>query len=419
MKSILKLSLVSLCASGAVYAAHANNSQSASDRDSDKQLIVTEPAGADNTVTRGDSTTQTTTTYQSSGTSYSSGGTMQGSTIYPSSGYYQVSSSGCAPGLVTGREQDAYADCILHRYQAGKGSARATDEHYWNNVSPDRLYAQYPGAGASYQNFAYTSSPGASSSSSWQSSTSWSGQQGLWYGPDGKVYNSATSMTPIQGGSFRESAGAQQSSSAQFNASGSQPSATQYGTSGAQSSTELKGSQDQSGLNQSSQGQSDLNKSSQNQSGSAASEAAGANTSTQSDQNNPSSTPSSSSSTSDQSGTQASPQSSSSSSATPSSPDQSSTSSSSSTPDQSTQNSTSSSANQGSADKVRSTLQSDSTLSPISSNVTVQDQNGKVALNGTVKSEAEKQQIVSKAEETAGSGNVIDNLQVKSDNSNP
>lgn len=71
------------------------------------------------------------------------------------------------------------------------------------------------------------------------------------------------------------------------------------------------------------------------------------------------------------------------------------------------------------SEKVRSTLKSDSTLSPISSNVTVQDQNGKVALNGTVKSEAEKQQVVSKAEELAGSGNVIDNLQVKSDNSNP
>jgi len=67
------------------------------------------------------------------------------------------------------------------------------------------------------------------------------------------------------------------------------------------------------------------------------------------------------------------------------------------------------------SEKVRTTLKSDSTLSPISSNVQVADQNGKIALTGTVKSEAEKQQIVSKAEEIAGSGNVIDNLQVKSD----
>jgi osmotically-inducible protein OsmY len=71
------------------------------------------------------------------------------------------------------------------------------------------------------------------------------------------------------------------------------------------------------------------------------------------------------------------------------------------------------------SEKVRSSFQSDSTLKPLASNVTVQDQEGKVALNGTVKSEAEKQQIVSKAEEIAGSGNVVDNLQVKSDNSNP
>jgi len=57
-------------------------------------------------------------------------------------------------------------------------------------------------------------------------------------------------------------------------------------------------------------------------------------------------------------------------------------------------------------------------LSPISGQVQVSDQNGKIALTGVVKSEAEKQQIVSKLEEMAGSGNVIDNLQVKSDSSN-
>jgi len=73
------------------------------------------------------------------------------------------------------------------------------------------------------------------------------------------------------------------------------------------------------------------------------------------------------------------------------------------------------------SERVRTTLRSDSTLSPISSQVQVSDQNGKISLTGNVKSEAEKQQIVSKAEEVAGSGNVIDNLQVKSDNnsSNP
>ncbi len=367
MKNILKLSLLSLCACGAVISttqlARANDAESASNAESDKQLVITEPAGASTSVSQ-----QTSTTYQTGGATYQSGSTMQGST-YPSGGYSQVSgAAGAAPGLVTGREQDAYANCILHQYQLGKGEARVTDEHYWDNVPSDRLYAQYPGAGGTYQNFAYTGYSSPSSSATWSSSsTSWSGQQGqqsgLWYGPDGKVYNSATSMTPMSqssSGSVSEPAGGQSSAT---QSSGAQSSATQYGTSGAQSSTESK--------------------SSQSQPGSATQEAAGAGTSTTG-----SSTDTSPSSTS-------------------TSPDQSST---------STQSS--SAAGEGMSEKVRSSLKSDTTLSPISSNVTVQDQNGKVALNGTVKSEAEKQQIVSKAEEMAGSGNVIDNLQIKSDSGN-
>src|SRR5690349_19776796 len=49
MKNILKFSLVSLCASGAVLSAQAghHDKQSASNIESDRQLVITEPAGAD------------------------------------------------------------------------------------------------------------------------------------------------------------------------------------------------------------------------------------------------------------------------------------------------------------------------------------------------------------------------------------
>jgi osmotically-inducible protein OsmY len=389
MKKILKLSLVSLCATGAVIATQAHEHESAS-ISSDKQLVVTEPAGADNSAT----------SWQSSSSAYQSG-PMQGQQIYESSG-----AAIGAPHMVTGRDQDCYADCILHKYQAGKGSARVTDEHYWNNVPADRLYAQYPASGAMYQNYAYNTSyssqqpmAGSSSSSmivSSRPSAGWSGSQGLWYAPDGRIYNSqGVLVSGGASGSANEAAGAArsgglgQSSSTQSgsyssqssatqsgslneqSSSSAQPSATQSGTSGQQSSTELKGSQSQQG--------------------SATSEAAGAQPSTSS------SAESTQPSSSNESSTQPS--------STSTSPDQSSTQSSTST----------SPSEQGMTDKVRSTLKSDQTLSPISSNVTVQDQNGKVALNGTVKSEAEKQQVVSKAEEIAGSGNVIDNLQVQSE----
>lgn len=403
MKKILKLSLVSLCATGAVVATQAHEDSSAA-ISSDKQLVVTEPAGADNS-SRADSSYTGVTGWQGTyqgGTSY--GASMQGQRIYESAG---------APiggaHMVTGREQDCYADCILKQYQAGKGAARVTDEHYWNNVSPDRMYAQYPASGSMYQNYAYSSyssqpmaSAGYSSSSttihSPRPAEGWTGSQGLWYAPDGRIYNSQGALVSGRAGAVSEPAGApsggygqssapqsgnyssSQSSSANAQSSSSaQPSATQPGTSGEQSSTELKGSETQKG--------------------SAAQEAAGAQPSTSS---------STESATQPGSSTESSTQSSPSSTST--SPDQSSA---------STQSSTSTSpSEQGMTDKVRSTLKTDTTLSPISSDVTVQDQNGKVALNGTVKSEAEKQQVVSKAEEVAGSGNVIDNLQVQSDSNN-
>lgn len=235
--------------------------------------------------------------------------------------------------------------------------------------------------------------PSASSSSSSDQSSSSSSASGLQ--SSGEVKKGAEHQTDA----IRESAGADQSSASKSadqssQSSSDQSAATQSSTSGTQSSTELK--------------------SSQSQPGSATQEAAGAATTP--------STSSSDNSSSSTSGTQPETQSSS----TSTSPDQSSTSaqssSTTSSPDQNsttTQSSSSSSTSgQGSSEKVRSTLKSDATLSPISSNVTIQDQNGKVALNGTVKSEAEKQQIVSKAEELAGSGNVIDNLQVKSDDNN-
>ncbi len=582
---------------------------------------------------------QSGTSYQSSGTTYQSGSTYQNSG-YRNGSFFEASGAATGPGLVTGRDQDCQADCILHKYQAGKGSAWATDEHYWNNVPSDRLYAQYPSGGSfnnnSYSSYSYNAPSSSSSWSSYQSqptasygssssvinesagasssmhlyrsrdligmhvrasggqdlgeirdvvldlnsgriayavlvptggqfggkylaippsafnrtggdqhvltlsmdanqlnnapsfeANNWpqpqnqtfigevynfyhvspywqSSGQGNWQNDNRRMHhhegtgsdlnnnsqgynnerssqgynnqNSSTSGT-IQGSSttdeqnlnnqssqgsiqnqgsssdqnqnlnnqnqnqnepVKEPSGAEQkgaehhdsaanlnsdqsaagaSSSASVSDSsdkssssssglqssdeqlkkgaerqtdsikepaGAEPqsSATQSGTSGAQSSTELKSSQDQQGT--------------------ATQESAGANTSSSKDQSSPSST----STSTDQSATQSGQ-----SSASPSTPDQTSTST-------STQTSTDQSSNQGLIEKVRSTLKSDSTLSPISSQVQVQDQSGKIALSGTVKSEAEKQQVVSKAEEIAGSGNVIDNLQVKSD-SNP
>jgi len=552
---------------------------------------------------------QSSQNFQSGGTTYQSGSSY--GTTYSNPGFTEAA-GGNAPGLVTGRDQDCYADCILHKYQLGKQHAAWVDEHYWNNVPADRLYTQYPGSGASYNSYAssssYSSQP--SYSSEWSSSSTSQPQSGqIWYGSGGQIYsgqqgsmisesagassgmhlyrsselvgmhiraNNGQDLGEIRdvvldlnsgrvaytvvvptGGQFggrylaipptaftrsgsdqhvlslnmstdqlrnapsfepnnwpqpqnqtfigevnnfyhvsgsgqgnwrhdehmrhhegtgsstdtyhgsqdlnndqgssnsgndqgsiqnqnqnqqnqqpvsepsgsdvkgaehqtdaiREPSGAtSDKSSDQSSASGqsssqtdqsqssssgstqsSQSSATQAGTSGGQSSTELK--------------------SSQSQPGTATSEAAGANSSTSSsDQSNPSSTSSSSSTSPDQSGTQSSSQSS----ATSTNPDQTSTSSSSTTGNQPS-TSTDQSSNQGLSERVRTTLRSDSTLSPISSQVQVSDQNGKISLTGNVKSEAEKQQIVSKAEEVAGSGNVIDNLQVKSDNnsSNP
>lgn len=415
MKKILKLSLVSLCATGAVVSAQAHHDKASASASSDQNLVVTEPAGADNSAdTSYTGVTGWQGTYQG-GTAYAA--PMQGQPIYEASG-----AAIGAPHMVTGRQQDCYADCILKQYQLGKGAARVTDEHYYNNVPADRLYAQYPASGAMYQNYAYNTSYSSQpmASSSYSSSTTihsprpaagWSGSQGLWYAPDGRVYNSqgvlvrggasgSVSEAAGAGVSAGQSSGAQSgysSQSSQSATSGSQSSATQSGSLNEQSSSSAQPSATQSGTS-GEQSSTEL-KGSQSQKGSATSEAAGAQPSTSS-----STESATQPSTSNESSTQPS--------STSTSPDQSSTQSSTGT----------SPSEQGMTDKVRSTLKTDQTLSPISSNVTVQDQNGKVALNGTVKSEAERQQVVSKAEEVAGSGNVIDNLQVQSDSnssSNP
>jgi sporulation protein YlmC with PRC-barrel domain/osmotically-inducible protein OsmY len=603
---------------------------------------------------------QSGSSFQSGGTSVQ-GGSIQSGGSFQNNGFYEASGAQLGgPRMVTGHDQDCQADCILHRYQAGKGSARATDEHYFNNVSGDRLYSQYPANGAynNYSSYSYNSQPSSSSygssyssqpssgSGSWysvspsgQSDTSLNGSssvisesagasagmhlyrssdligmhvrasngqdlgeirdvvldlnsgrigyavlvptsgqfggkylavppsaftrggndqhvlmlsmdanqlrnapsfeannwpqpqnqtfisevynfyhvtpywqssgQGNWNNdthrmhhdrnngtdtfhgsqdlnnsqgsstqgsyqgsttsgtdqgsstsgsiqgntstdqqnlnqssPQGSIQNQGTSSdqnlnnqnqnnqqpvhdpsgADVKGAEHHGSASSLDNSQGAAGASATQPSSSSdqgsssSSSSGTQSDEQLKktvehqndavkepAGADQSSATQSgtagAQSSSEL-KSSQTQQGTATQEAAGANTST-----------------SDQSGTQSGTQSS----ATSTSPDQTSTSSSSTTgtSGQSTANTSSSDqsgSNQGLSEKVRNSLRTDGNLSPISAQVQVSDQNGKVALTGNVKSESEKQQIVSKAEELAGSGNVIDNLQVKSDN---
>jgi osmotically-inducible protein OsmY len=64
--------------------------------------------------------------------------------------------------------------------------------------------------------------------------------------------------------------------------------------------------------------------------------------------------------------------------------------------------------------KIRKSLMSDKTLSSYAHNVKVIAQNGKVTLRGPVRSDDEKRIVQQKATEVAGSGNVVNEISVKS-----
>ncbi len=64
--------------------------------------------------------------------------------------------------------------------------------------------------------------------------------------------------------------------------------------------------------------------------------------------------------------------------------------------------------------QIRKAVIADKSLSTYAHNVKIISQNGNVTLKGPVRSEDEKQTIVAKAEQIAGSGNVTDQLSVKS-----
>jgi len=63
--------------------------------------------------------------------------------------------------------------------------------------------------------------------------------------------------------------------------------------------------------------------------------------------------------------------------------------------------------------KIRKALVDDKSLSTYAHNVKVIAQHGKVTLKGPVRSEEEKQTVVTKATDIAGAGNVTDELTVK------
>lgn len=64
------------------------------------------------------------------------------------------------------------------------------------------------------------------------------------------------------------------------------------------------------------------------------------------------------------------------------------------------------------ARKIRASVMSDKQLSTYAHNVKIVAQDGKVTLKGPVRSEEEKNAIEAKATEVAGTGNVIDQLEV-------
>ena len=64
------------------------------------------------------------------------------------------------------------------------------------------------------------------------------------------------------------------------------------------------------------------------------------------------------------------------------------------------------------ARKIRASIMSDKQLSTYAHNVKIVAQDGKVTLKGPVRSEEEKNAIEAKATEVAGTGNVIDQLEI-------
>jgi hyperosmotically inducible protein len=78
---------------------------------------------------------------------------------------------------------------------------------------------------------------------------------------------------------------------------------------------------------------------------------------------------------------------------------------------------TSTTADQNKADremtaKIRKAIVDDKSLSTKAHNVTIKTKNGMVTLTGKVDSDAERESVVSKAKEAAGSSSVTDNLTV-------
>jgi hyperosmotically inducible periplasmic protein len=63
--------------------------------------------------------------------------------------------------------------------------------------------------------------------------------------------------------------------------------------------------------------------------------------------------------------------------------------------------------------KIRQSLMDDKSLSTYAHNVKIIAQDGKVTLKGPVRSAAEKQTVEQKADDVAGSSNVVDQLTIK------
>jgi len=64
------------------------------------------------------------------------------------------------------------------------------------------------------------------------------------------------------------------------------------------------------------------------------------------------------------------------------------------------------------AKRIRASIVDDKSLSTYAHNIKIMAQDGKVTLKGPVRSEDEKNAIAAKATEIAGTGNVIDELEV-------
>ncbi|MDB6028678.1 MAG: hypothetical protein JWM68_4901 [Verrucomicrobiales bacterium] len=74
----------------------------------------------------------------------------------------------------------------------------------------------------------------------------------------------------------------------------------------------------------------------------------------------------------------------------------------------------SSGADKALSERVKTTLQSDSTLSPLMEGIHISAKNGKVTIAGTVKTEAQKQRIFEMTREIVGADNLENKIEVKS-----